>query len=103
MTSPGTVSSTSAGRASGRPSICLAVTAPSEAASAIPMRLSDGFSTSARFLNVRWPVTVTSAVSASVSTTSTTAGRLASRVIGFVTCVKLSREKRIRCRPGRLA
>jgi len=68
---PGTVSSTSPSRINGRSSSCFAVIAPWLAAWAIPTRSSAGFSTSARFVNVCFAVTVTSAFNAKCSTTST--------------------------------
>ncbi len=70
MTMPGTVSSTSAVRITGRASSWRAVIAPWLADWAIPTRFSAGRSTSARLVNVDLPVTVTSAVSDSESTAS---------------------------------
>ena len=54
----------------GRASSCAAVTAPWLAAAAMPTRFAAGSSTSAMFRNVLAPVTMTSALSESVSTTS---------------------------------
>ena len=67
---PGTVSSTSPARITGRASSCAAVTAPWLAAAAIPTRFAAGSSTSATFRKLPAAVTMTSALSDSVSTTS---------------------------------
>ncbi len=80
MTTPGTVSSTSPVRISGRVSSCRAVMAPWLADCATPTTLSAGRSTSARLVKVDRPVTVTSALSASCSVASIRSGPAARHV-----------------------
>ena len=64
MIMPGTVSSTSVARLTGRTASCAAVIAPSLPADAIPTRFSAGFSISARLRNVRGAVMTMSALTA---------------------------------------
>ncbi len=77
----------------GRASSCAAVIAPWLADCAMPTRLSVGFSTSARFANVRAPVTVTSALSARCKTASTVLAPASGTSISRLPPAKFSSEK----------